>query len=290
MAYTRNELEGAGAAPRTRFNGQVGPHRVFDGVHLHLSDFKNIRNATNKQGSINDIVLATCGGAMRKYLEKHGELPEESLIAMAPISVRSDDQNGTAGNQVSGMFVGIRTDIGNHAERLQAITDGTKNSKALSDAVGAHTMTDYSQFVPSTISGMAARLSSRFGLVNHIAPVFNTVISNVPGPQMPLYANGSKMVANFGLGPLADGLGLFHPVFSYNGGLCISFNACRALMPDPDFYRKCLQDSFDELHLQITGTKTMGLAEMLKTPAKKKPVKNTVKKPAKKTIQAKAAE
>ena len=108
-------------------------------------------------------------------------------------------------------------------------------------------MTDVTQFMPGMLAGLAARVYSRLGLANRIRPFLNTVITNVPGPQVPLYYTGAKMVALYGMGPVMDGMGLIHAVFSYSGRISISVTACRDQMPDPGFYAECLQDSFDTL-------------------------------------------
>ena len=97
------------------------------------------------------------------------------------------------------------------------------------------------------LSGLAARLYTRLGLANRVRPFLNTVITNVPGPQLPLYFTGAKMVSTYGMGPVMDGMGLIHPVFSYSGLLSVGVTACRDQLPDPGFYAECIQDSFDEL-------------------------------------------
>jgi WS/DGAT/MGAT family acyltransferase len=185
---------------------------------------------------------------MRQYLQHHGELPEETLSAMAPISVRTKDDKGTAGNIISMMSVALHSNAADPLERLRKIHETTKSSKAQAAAVGARTMTDVTQFMPGMLAGLAARAYSRLGLANRVRPFLNTVITNVPGPQVPLYFTGAKMVSLFGLGPVADGMGLIHPVFSYSGRISISITACREQLPDPGFYAQCLQDSFDELY------------------------------------------
>jgi diacylglycerol O-acyltransferase len=238
--------------PRTRFNGTVTPHRVLEGRSFDLGEIRSIKAAV-EDATVNDVVLAVCGGALRKYLHDKRELPKDSLLAMAPISVRTQEERGTAGNQVSAMVVPLHSEIGNARERLHAVHEGTQESKALTQAIGARLLTDYSQFIPSALAGLAARLYSQFGLANRVNPFFNTVVTNVPGPQQPLYFCGAKLVTTYGMGPIGDGLGLIHPVFSYCGQLTVSVTACRKLMPDPAFYAQCLQDSFDELKAATLG-------------------------------------
>jgi WS/DGAT/MGAT family acyltransferase len=232
--------------PRTRFNGVVSNHRVVDGRTFSLQAIRDIRKAVDG-ATVNDVVLTVCGGALRRYLEHHGELPSESLVAMAPISVRSEEEMGTAGNRISGMLVTLYSDVADPLQRLKAVQRGTKSSKASAEAVGARTMTDITQFVPGSLAGVAARLYTRLGLANRVKPFLNTVVTNVPGPQIPLYFTGARMVALHGMGPVMDGMGLIHPVFSCSGMISIAFTACRELVPDPGFYAECIQASFDEL-------------------------------------------
>ncbi len=239
-------LRGFPRAPRTRFNRTVSAHRVVEGVTLSLNDVKAIKNSFDNV-TVNDVALTVCGGALHHYLSAHGELPRKSLVAMAPISVRTDAERQSAGNQVSSMLVALHTEIGDAQQRLLAVNRDTRRAKALSNAIGARTMTDYSQFVPSTITGLAARVASQVGLANRISPVFNCIVTNVPGPQVPLYQLGAKLVVNFGYLPMFDSCGLGHVINSYCGNVNIGVTSCREMMPDPVFYAKCLVRSFEEL-------------------------------------------
>jgi len=242
---SRGRLSRIKDIPRTRFNEKVSPHRVFDAISVPLDDVKAIKNAV-PGATVNDAAICIVGGALRKYLEHHDELPQQSLAAMAPVNVRSD-KDQTGGNVVSTMTVQVRSDIADPMERLQAVREGTGQAKELTNAIGAKAMTDYSQFIPSMLTAQAARLASRWGLLNRMTPQFNCVITNVPGPPIPLYSTGAQMVANYGTGPVFDGLGLFHVIGSYCGQFTISATSCRVMMPDPAFYRQCLHDSFEEL-------------------------------------------
>ncbi|MDP6978872.1 MAG: wax ester/triacylglycerol synthase family O-acyltransferase [Myxococcota bacterium] len=255
MADPAEEVEGSGDVPRTRFNGTVTPHRVIEGRVFSLQDVRDIRKRV-PGATVNDVILTVCSGAMRRYLEDKNELPRESLVAMAPISVRRDDEKGTAGNRISSMSVTLYSHIEDPVERLKRVHEGTRNSKAVAEAMGADTMTDISQVLPGTFSGLAARAYSRLGLANRVSPFLNTVITNVPGPQVPLYFTGGRIVGLFGLGPVMDGMGIIHPVFSFSGRISVSVTACRDMLPDPGFYAQCLQDSFDELLEAATKTET----------------------------------
>jgi len=252
IGFTAGKLKRAGHVPRTRFNGQVSPHRVFDGRSFELDDIRAIKSSV-EGATVNDAVIAICGGALRKYLTAYNELPAEPLIAMTPISVRPAKSQKAAGNMVSAMAVSIRSDIEDPLERLIAVYEATTNSKEMTNAIGAGTLADYSQFIPSTLSGLAARLYSNLGLANRINPIFNTVITNVPGPQVPLYMTGARLVTQYGLGPILDGMGLIHPIFSYCGKITISFTSCRTMIPDPAFYAECIEESFEELKAATRG-------------------------------------
>jgi WS/DGAT/MGAT family acyltransferase len=234
------------SAPRTRFSGVITPHRVVEGRSFDLGEMKRIKAAV-PGATINDAVVAVVTGALRAYLESKGELPDAPMVAMAPISVRTEDESGTMGNQVSGMTIELPTTSVDPLDRLETVHANTTRSKEMTNAIGARTLSDFQQFVPWALAGLATRTASRFSLANRANMPINTVITNVPGPQMPLYMAGAEMVALFGMGPVTDGMGIIHPVFSYNGKISISVTSCREMMPDPAFYAECLQASFDEL-------------------------------------------
>ena len=232
--------------PRTRFNGTVSPHRVFEATSFPLADIKQIRKRV-EGCTVNDVILAIVGGSMRRYLEHHRELPFETLSAFAPISTRTPDQVGTAGNQVSGMFVALHSDEADPVTRLERVYRTTQSSKELTQAVGARSMTDVTQTMPGAMAGLAGRLVARTGLMSRLTPVAHTVVTNIPGPQVPLYFTGAKMVATFAMGLPMEGIGLFHAVLSYNGDITVSITGCREQMPDPSFYAECIEASFREL-------------------------------------------
>ena len=232
--------------PRTRFNGTVSPHRVVDGRSFPLARIKRAK-AMVPGATVNDAVLTIVGGALREYLTAKGELPDISTVAMAPISVREKTQSGVMGNRIAAMAVQLHSEIADPLARLQAVHADTRRSKALTEAVGARLMTDFSQFIPSSLAGLAARLYTRAGLANRIRPVFNCVVTNIPGPQQPLYSGGARLVTQYGLGPVVDGMALIHPVFSYCGEITISFTSCREIMPDPEFYGACIEHACEQL-------------------------------------------
>ena len=232
--------------PRTRFNGNVSPHRVFDGRSFSLDEIRAIKSRV-EGATVNDVIVSVCGGALRRYLESKGELPEESLVAMAPVSIRPEDMRKAAGNMVSTMSLPVRSDIADPLERLRAVHGESEQAKKLTRTLGASLGAELAHFLPSTITGLMATAYGRYGLAKRLPPIFNTVITNVPGPNFPLYSMGSRMIASFGLGPITHGIGLFQPVIGYNGQITVSAISCREMMPDPEFYCDCLTEAFEDL-------------------------------------------
>lgn len=251
-AYSRirkGELRRITEVPRTRFNGQISPHRVFLARSFDLDEVKAIKNAVGT--TLNDVALCLVGGALRLYLMDKEELPTESLVALVPINVRDGSEGGAGGNIVSQMSVRVHSEIAEGDKRLEAVHAGTKDAKELSNAIGAKTMMDYSQFIPSTLTAQAARLASNSGIHNQIRPTFNCCITNVPGPKVPLYCAGAQMLTSFGTTPLMENMGLTHSIGSYCGQLMISVTACREMMPDPEVYQQCLIRSFEEMKAAV---------------------------------------
>lgn len=267
--------------PRTRFNTSISPHRVIEGRTFPLDDMKAIR-ALMPAAKVNDVALAIIGGALHKYLTAKDDLPKATMTAMAPISVRATDEKGDMGNQVAAMIAPLGTHIADPAERLKYVFESTSNSKAMTNALGARRMTEVSKVNPLLYMALGAQLFNRVSLAHRVMP-FNTIVTNVPGPPVPIYSSGARLESMaMSLICLTDGLGLAHVVQSYVDEAYISFTACRDIVPDPDFYSQCLQDSFDEL---LAKTKS-------ETPKKaaKKPAKTGQRRPpARKTAAKRAA-
>jgi WS/DGAT/MGAT family acyltransferase len=265
-------LTGEMVAPKTRFNKAISPNRVVEGRSLPLADVKAIRELV-PGAKVNDVFLAVIGGALRKYLVKHDDLPKKTLTAMAPISVRSANEKGDMGNQVAAMIAPLGTHIEDPIERLRYVHEQTTNSKAMTDAIGARNMTEISKVSPALFMALGAQLYTRLGLANRgVGPAFSTVVTNVPGPPVPIYSSGARLESMMGLLCLTDGLGLGHVVQSYCSEATIAFTACRKAMPDPDFYAQCIQDSFDELR---DATAMASDKRAKNTKSKAKPPANT---------------
>ncbi len=235
------------SVPTTRFNLETSPHRMFDAAHFELDGFRQIRRLV-PNSTINDVVLSVCSGALRKYLIHHKELPADSLRAFVPVNVRptkgSLTESDQPGNNISTMAPALFTNIEDPVERLAAIHAETKQQKAAKKGISARLMTDVTRHVPASTQLLAARLIMSSEVAGRMT---NVCISNVPGPDVPVYMNGARCVKNMGLGPLGDRMGLFIAVTSYNGAMSINATSCRRTMPDIEYFIDCIRDSYDEL-------------------------------------------
>jgi WS/DGAT/MGAT family acyltransferase len=230
--------------PQTRFNQKVSPHKMFEGTRFSLDDMKRIKDHV-EGATINDVVLAICSGALRRYLEHHDELPADPLVAIAPVNARGSRRDAEApGNNISAMSVPLPTNVADPVERLQIIRDRTRQTKAAKSGISARLMTDLSKHVPAATMAGVARLVAGGRFTSRLCNLF---VSNVPGPQEALYMNGAKLLHTYGMAPLADGMGLFIATPSYNGEMTFSVISAREIMPDIEFFRECLDASFAEL-------------------------------------------
>lgn len=233
----------ANTVPSTRFNGAMTAHRTMDARAYDLNDLKQIKNAI-PGATVNDVALGVVGGALRRYLQHHRELPDISLVAAVPISTRlPGDEDG--GNRITVMMSPLGTDIADAVDRVAAIGAVTRDKKERLNAVRARAIADATQVIPGAVIGVAMRRLAP--LVSSRRPLANVIVTNVPGPPVPLYAFGSRMVACYGMGPAVDGLGVIHLVGSYAGAFTFSFTACREMLPDHAFYADCIHDTMGEL-------------------------------------------
>jgi WS/DGAT/MGAT family acyltransferase len=230
--------------PKTRFNQTVSPHRVFEARFHDLADFKRIK-ASVPGATVNDVALAYVGGALREYLAGHGELPDESLVAACPISLRDSDDKSGKGNMVFGRLQSLGTDIADPIERLSSIAASTAGGRSGSDQSTGTQLLELIGTVPTSLLGITAKAASVLPLSG--PTVANTTVTNVPGPTEPIFFSGARLVRAAGLGPLVAGLNLIHVVASYNGTLSISATADRDALPDPATYAECMEKAFQEL-------------------------------------------
>jgi WS/DGAT/MGAT family acyltransferase len=290
VGRVRNPDEHHGAvpltAPRTPFNHSIGPHRSVAFARVPLDETKAVKEALGVK--VNDVVLALCSGTLRRYLELHGGIPEEPLVAVCPVSVRAEEELGTSGNKVSAMFASLATDVDDPGERLRTICDSTDGAKQDHNAIGARMLTDWAEWAAPKTFGLASRLYSSMNLADSHRVIHNLVISNVPGPPFPLYLAGAELVAAYPMGPIIDGAGLNITVLSYRDHVDIGFLADRDLVPDVWDLAALVQPAFDELkelagNVDPTIVKAPAPVTATSTRAKKAEKKSasTAKKPKK---------
>ncbi|MEX2293296.1 MAG: wax ester/triacylglycerol synthase family O-acyltransferase [Acidimicrobiales bacterium] len=218
------------AAPRTSFNAALTPARSYAYTSLDLPTVKALKNAVGC--TVNDLVLGLCGTALRDYLLARGEHPDAPLVAMVPVSVRTDDKRDAMGNQVSSIFTSLATDVDDPIDRLKVVHETMVNAKDQQKAIGADTLQEWSEFAAPALLGRAARLYSRMRWADNHRPLFNVTISNVPGPPFALYSAGARLLANYPIGPIMDGSGLNMTVMSYLDQLDFGLLACPDVLDD----------------------------------------------------------
>ncbi len=216
-------------APRTSFNGRVSPNRRFTFGQL---DLDQVKAAKNRHGcTVNDVVVSICSGAVRRWLLEHDELPPEPLIAQIPVSVRTDEQAGTYGNRIMLMGVPIFTNEPNAVKRLELTHNALLAMKQRHRALPAELLQDAGNFIPPAVFARAARATLAIS-TGRGRPAWNLVISNVPGPQFPLYCAGARIDANYPVSVITDGMGLNITVMSYCGHMDFGIVADRDQMRD----------------------------------------------------------
>ncbi|KAA1194220.1 wax ester/triacylglycerol synthase family O-acyltransferase [Pseudohalioglobus sediminis] len=238
-------------APKTVLNRPVGPHRVFDAAEFPLEGFKDIKNAAGT--TINDVALAVVGGALKRYLEARGDAPETgSLAAGIPLNMRTRRDTTDDNNQVGSVYASLHTDIDNPLERLQAVHQSTAEAKESGEQSPLVDVLKIAGVFSPAVTRAVAGLWSRNELSKYLPVNISTVVTNVQGPDFPLYCAGAEMVDYYGLGVLTPGMGLFHAAFSYAGKLTLAVLGDRQIMPDPEFYHDCLVASYEELYAAAT--------------------------------------
>ena len=230
-------------APRTPFNGPITAHRRFAYASLPLDEVKQVKNAFGM--TVNDVVLALTAGVLRRWLLDHDALPSSPLVAAVPVSVR-DEESETGGNVVSVMVVALPTNLGDAIDRLEAVHAEVTTAKEEFDAVPATLLQDLSAILPTSLSGLASR--ALFRLVTVPGVLFNLFVSNVPGPQLPLYIAGARVEGIYPVSAVSDvSGGLNITLFSYDGSLDVGFIACREMVPDVWVMTRYLRDEMDSL-------------------------------------------
>jgi WS/DGAT/MGAT family acyltransferase len=230
--------------PRTPWNAPLTPHRRVAFASVSLDEVKEMKNAFGC--TVNDIVLATATGALRRYLSEHDTVPDQPLLAACPVSVRTDEtEHIESANKVSAMFVSLPTHLDDVEDQIAHIRDATKGAKEEHQAVGARTLLELGELAGPRTFGLAARLLG--GLAARGPVPINLVISNVPGPPFPLYLGGARVVSMLPLGPAIEGAGLNVTVMSYIDRIDWGFIACRELAPQLQDMANAVEDAHIEL-------------------------------------------
>ena len=223
----------------TPLNRPIGPHRRFDWLKMPLARVKEIKRQIG--GTLNDAVLATVAGALRRYLGRKGvDLEAIDFWVAAPVSMRSDDERGTLGNRVSSWLVPMPLAEADPRLRVRRITEVTAELKESNQALGAEALMQVGEWTPSTLLSVGARMVRR-------ALPMNMIVTNVPGPQFPLYLLDARLECNYGQVPLMDYIGMGIALFSYDGDLCWGFNADWDVVPDVAEFADDVRASFAEL-------------------------------------------
>jgi len=254
-------------APSVPLNQSTGPHRRIEWRSFDLAEFKAVKNALG--GTVNDVVLTVVAGALREWLRKRGVKTEGlELRAMVPVSTRTDDQRYKLGNQVAAMRAPLPVYAADPVERLRIVREQMQGLKESKQAVGADVLANLQEFAPPTLLAMGSR-------INFSTRLFNTIVTNVPGPQMPLYLLGREMVEMVPLGFLAEGHTVFFAIMSYNGRLDISLLGDREAMEDIDELAAGLERALNEL--KVAAGLERGEAKERKPAARKRARKTAAK-------------
>jgi len=287
---TSKSVSNLGLAPRTRLNTTVSDTRAFAAVSLPLAELNAIRR--KHHASLNDAVLMICSGALRRHFAKHGPLPRKSLVAAVPISLRAKGDT-SSNNQASMSLISLGTHLADPGKRLAHVMAASASMKATLGSVKSLLPTDFpSMGVPWLMEGLTA-IYGRAGMADRIPPVANLVISNVPGPTVPLYMAGAKMLTNYPTSIVVHGVALNITVQTYNESLDVGIMACAQAMPEVDEFAAHFETSFLEFKGLPVAPVAAAQEPARRTPAAKKPAAKKVaakklaarKAPAKKAVK-----
>ncbi len=231
------------APPPTPFNKRITAHRKFAFRSTSLDTVKAVKNALG--ATVNDVVMAVCAGGVRTWLEAHDALPDRPLSAMVPVSIRTGQETERWSNRVSTIFATLPTDEADPIKRVERVHDAMAGAKGLFDAVPADALTDFAQFPPPAVFGLAMRTATR--LAGTLRLPGNLVISNVPGPRERLYAAGAELLHYYPVSTIIDGQGLNITVQSYMGTLDFGVVSCRELVPDAALLLDAIIDDLEHL-------------------------------------------
>jgi WS/DGAT/MGAT family acyltransferase len=239
-------------APRTPFNASVSARRNLAVARLPLSEIKQVKNALG--ATVNDVVLAITGGALRRYLSRKNALPAEPLTAVCPISVRTESEMAEMNNKVSAMWCTLGTDLPDPIARIGTIGEVTAAAKREHQIMGADMLQEWAETAPPTLLRLAVRFYCDAHLANRHRPIHNLVLSNVPGPRVPLYLGGARLEAAYPMGPVMEGAGLNLTVISYLDSMDFGFFVDSELVPDVWDLATDTNASFAEIRAAALGS------------------------------------
>jgi diacylglycerol O-acyltransferase / wax synthase len=268
MAWMSAALHPAGM-PETRFNAAVSPHRVFESRRFPLQEVKAIRTLV-PGATVNDVVLAICSGALRSYLQRHDELPEDSLTTIAPMYLQPPNEASDAAPELAWAHLRLATQVADPRERLRAICAQTAASQIVQRAVPARQMSAVTHHSPAASLAIASKLIGREqSSAGRSTPLASCIITNVPGPEQPMYLCGARLTYFSAILPITDGMGLVFGVTSYDGRIIISPTSCRELMPNPAEFAQDVRDSFQALWALVAQPSSKAVAKAVLKPAPK---------------------
>jgi diacylglycerol O-acyltransferase / wax synthase len=218
------------SAPATPFNRAITPHRRFAFRSVPLQDIKTLK--TELGATVNDVVMAICAGALRRYLTDHQALPAEPLVTMIPVSIRTGNEPDKWTNRVSGIIAPLPTHVEDPLQRVKLVHEAMVEAKDQFDMIPADVLVDFAQFSPPALANRAMRMATSMRIADRFNPPVNLVISNVPGPRQPLFVAGAQMTHFYPVSTVTEGQGLNMTVQSYLDTLDFGLVACRELMPD----------------------------------------------------------
>ncbi|MCZ7527140.1 MAG: wax ester/triacylglycerol synthase family O-acyltransferase [Acidimicrobiia bacterium] len=250
MVRLRASAEGGGVtfpfqAPRTSLNQPITSRRGLAFVSTPLEDVKTVKRAFGT--TVGDVVLALCGGSLRRYLEARGELPDRPLVAQVPVAVRIGDTGDRRANAVSVMAAALGTHLADPVERLQAVQASTRSAALVHRSLGDDPVLEIARAAPPAVMAAGVRAYTRLRLSEHHPPAFNLIVSSVPGPRVPLYTAGARLVALYPMGPLLDGGGLNITAVSHADRMDLGFLVCPDVVPDPWTLADVIPDELETL-------------------------------------------
>ena len=232
-------------APKTSINRAISPHRRTAIAELPLGDIRKVTEILG--GTTNDVVLACAAGAFREFFAARREQVDGSLVAMVPVSVRTESEQGVLGNRISATLVSLATDLDRPAARLEAIRTGMSASKEQCETIGPGLFASWSDAAVPAVTTRLSRLLTNFRVFDRVRPPFNLIVSNVPGPDYALYLAGARLIGIYPFGPIVEGVGVNVTVFSYLDMVHVGVLACWDLVPEVGLIAASMQECLDEL-------------------------------------------